>query len=85
MIKFLHSRTTSKKLLTLTLFYLVIISAVSIIAGFFFRSEAIFLRLIETAHALAGITIGFYMWKAKHENIHKYNDPCNLLDGSVVE
>lgn len=79
-IEKLNHYQTTKKLLWLTLIFLFIISAISVVAGFLIRSENIFIRLIEAAHALAAVTVGFYVWKSKNENLHKYGQALPAVD-----
>lgn len=63
---------TSKLLLRIVLSACAVLAFVTIIATFLLKDTAPLVVLIEKAFLLAQIAVGFYFWKAKAENLHKY-------------
>lgn len=62
----------SKKLLCIVWILIVILLPVSIAATFICNDTALLREYIIGAFALASVSHGFYYWKAKNENLHKY-------------
>ena len=71
---------TSKLLLWLLLSGLGIITLFAIIFSFSFKDASPLIALIEKAYPLASIAVGFYYWKAKNENLHKYKQDNKIGD-----
>ena len=63
---------TSKLLLWLLLVGCGITLLTTIVYVFITADSAPLVTLIERLFALASIAVGFYYWKAKAENLHKY-------------
>ena len=64
---------TSKLLLWLLLSGCGAVSVSTIIYTFIASDSAPLVTLIDKLFVLASIAVGFYYWKAKAENLHKYN------------
>lgn len=64
---------TSKVLLIIALIIVIIISVVAVVATFVLQSMDALGYLITGAFGLCSTAYGFYYWKAKAENLHKYN------------
>lgn len=64
---------TSKLLLWVLLSGLGIIAIVTIVYSFLCKESDPLVTLIDGVTKLATIAVGFYYWKAKNENLHKYN------------
>ena len=63
---------TSKLLLWLLLSGCGVVIVATLIYCFITSDSAPLVTLIERLFALASIAVGFYYWKAKAENLHKY-------------
>ena len=63
---------TSKVLLIVSDILVGIITIVSILSVFLLRDTGPLQVLIPSAFSLAGVSHGFYYWKAKAENLHKF-------------
>ena len=63
---------TSKLLLLVLLSGLGIITIVTIVYSFLCKESDPLVTLIEGVTKLTTIAVGFYYWKAKNENLHKY-------------
>ena len=71
---------TSKLLLRIVLSACAVLTVVTIIVTFLFKDTAPLVVLIEKAFLLAQIAVGFYFWKAKAENLHKYKQDDKIGD-----
>ena len=63
---------TSKLLLWLLLGGLGTITVCSLVYSFLLQDASPLVALIESITKLTTIAVGFYYWKAKAENLHKY-------------
>ena len=68
---------TSKIILVAIMSYIILLTPIIIGLAFEGYIEPI-VRLIEGTFALATIAVGFYYWKAKAENLHKYKQDDNI-------
>ena len=73
-------RETSKLLLWLLLSGLGIISIAVLIFSFLLQEPSPLIALIESVSKLTTIAVGFYYWKAKAENLHKYKQDDKIGD-----
>ena len=64
---------TSKLLLIIAIIFVIIICVVGSIATFVLQDPAPLEYMIGGSFTLASTAYGFYYWKAKAENLHKYN------------
>lgn len=71
---------TSKLLLRVVLSACVVVAVVTFIVTFWLRDTAPLVTLIEKVFLLAQIAVGFYFWKAKAENLHKYKQDDKIGD-----
>ena len=71
---------TSKLLLWMLLSGLGLISVSAIIYSFFLQDSSPLIALIESISKLSTIAVGFYFWKAKAENLHKYKQDDKIGD-----
>lgn len=62
----------SKKLLYLIWILIISLLPVSIVATFVLEDTSLLREYILGAFTLASVSHGFYYWKAKNENLHKY-------------
>lgn len=65
-------KETSKTLLWVLISGLAVITVSAIVASFLFANTDPLIALIENVTKLVSIAVGFYYWKAKNENLHKY-------------
>ena len=65
-------RETSKTLLWVLIGGLGVITVSAIVASFLLQTTDPLISLIENVTKLVSIAVGFYYWKAKNENLHKY-------------
>jgi L-asparagine transporter-like permease len=73
-------RETSKTLLWVLINGLCVIAICSIIASFLLQDTSPLITLIECVTRLTSIAVGFYFWKSKNENLHKYNQDHKIGD-----
>lgn len=71
---------TSKLLLWVLLAGLGIISITAITFSFLLQESSPLISLIESTTKLTTIAVGFYFWKAKAENLHKYKQDDKIGD-----
>lgn len=62
---------TSKLILRVLSIYITILTPFVVALAFMGQVEPL-VRTIEGTFALTSIAVGFYYWKAKCENLHKY-------------
>lgn len=62
----------SKVILLILLVYITLLTPFAIYLAILGTIEPL-VRCIEGAFALTTISVGFYYWKAKAENLHKYH------------
>lgn len=62
----------SKKLLYLVWLLIFTLLPVSIVATFVCNDVSLLREYVLGAFGLASVSHGFYYWKAKNENLHKY-------------
>ena len=65
-------RESSKTLLWVIFSGLGAVTVSAIVASFLLHDTSPLITLIECLTKLASIAVGFYSWKAKNENLHKY-------------
>jgi len=73
-------KETSKTLLLVLLSGLGITSVATIVFSFLFADPSPLVVLIESICKLTSIAVGFYYWKAKNENLHKYKQDHKIGD-----
>ena len=73
---------TSKLLLWLLLGGLGTITIIAITFSFLFAESSPLVALIEHVSKLVTIAVGFYYWKAKNENLHKYKQDNKIGDNT---
>lgn len=73
-------RETSKTLLWVLINGLSVIAISSIVATFLLQDTSPLITLIECVTRLTSIAVGFYFWKSKNENLHKYNQDHKIGD-----
>lgn len=71
---------TSKLLLWLLLSGLGTITLTAITFSYLFKDASPLVALIENVSKLVTIAVGFYYWKAKNENLHKYKQDNKIGD-----
>lgn len=72
-------KDTSKIILILLSIYIGMLTPFVLVIALFGYYEPL-TRMIEGTFALTSIAVGFYYWKAKCENLHKYkqDDKINI-------
>lgn len=73
-------RETSKTLLLVLLSGLGIVTVMSIVYSYLFADASPLVTSIESISKLASVAVGFYYWKAKNENLHKYKQDEKIGD-----
>lgn len=71
MLKNLKNAEWSKKILIVILLLIIFCGLASLIAVFCGLSDPL-MAFVTGIMALANVAVGFYYWKAKHENMRKY-------------
>lgn len=67
-------KETSKQLLKITVAMVVMLTIATVVAVFVLGDTSPLAYLIPSVFGLASTTVGFYLWKAKNENIAKYGN-----------
>lgn len=75
-----RSKETSKILLRVLLVMCGVVSVSTLVYTFIAHDSMPLVTLIERLFALASIAVGFYYWKAKNENLHKYKQDHKIGD-----
>jgi len=75
-----RSKETSKILLWLLLSMCGVLIVNTLIYIYITHDSTPLVTLIERLFALASIAVGFYFWKAKNENLHKYKQDHKIGD-----
>ncbi len=70
-MKRIMKKDTSKIILIMLSMYIAFLTPFVLVIALFGYYEP-FVRLIEGTFALTSIAVGFYYWKAKAENMHKF-------------
>lgn len=71
---------TSKLLLWLLLSACGVVVALSLVLIFIYQDLAPLITLITCIFSTTDIAVGFYFWKAKNENLHKYKQDDKIGD-----
>ncbi len=71
---------TSKLLLWVLLSGLGIITICTLVYTFCWSDSSPLVTLIDGITKLSTIAVGFYFWKAKNENLHKYKQDSKIGD-----
>ena len=69
--------STSKVILVIILLYIALLTPPALYIAYN-GNTAPLECMIQGAFALATISVGFYYWKAKAENLHKYKQDDNI-------
>lgn len=69
--------TASKVILIVLLVFIALLTPPSIMLAFNGISEPL-TELVRGTFVLASVAVGFYYWKAKAENMHKYKQDSNI-------
>lgn len=69
---------TSKLLLAILLSVLGVLLPIIIVYTFLAHDSAPLITYIDGAMKLTTIAVGFYYWKAKNENLHKYKQDSKI-------
>ncbi len=76
---------TSKLLLWVLLSGLGVITVCTLIYTFLVSDSSPLVTLIEAISKLTTIAVGFYYWKAKNENLHKYKQDNKIGNTDIGE
>lgn len=75
MVRFIKKLTGSeatKRLLRYTMLLITCVTISTIVESIIFQDLSPLMTLIDKSYEFAMIVAGFYIWKAKNENLHKY-------------
>lgn len=75
MVRFIKKLTGSeatKRLLRYTMLLITCVTISTIVESIIFQDLSPLITLIDKSYEFAMIVAGFYIWKAKNENLHKY-------------
>ena len=75
----------SKRLLVFALLVVVALFPVVVVATFVLKSPTMLEQYTIGAFGLASVAYGFYYWKAKNENLHKYAKKDSEAEIGAVE
>lgn len=80
MLRNFARKQTTKKLLTLTMFIVFLVTICTIIEVIILQDATPLVSLIDKSFEFAMVVAGFYLWKAKNENLHKYKQDDKIGD-----
>ena len=73
-IKKFRKLETTKRLLRMCMMCSTVVMISAIIYSYINNANDVFITVIEKCFELSAICVGFYVWKAKNENIRKYKE-----------
>ena len=79
MFKKLKNYEMSKRILYVLGYIIAVLFPFVLIVSLVTGDVAPLTRYVEGMFALASVSVGFYYWKAKNENLHKYRDEDSTL------
>ena len=79
-IKRLTGSEATKRLLRYTMLLITIVTVCTLVESIVFQDVAPLDILIDKSFEFAMVVAGFYIWKAKNENLHKYKQDTNIGD-----
>lgn len=79
------SKEMSKRLLIILVGLVIILLPISFIATLIIGSGEILSQYVIGAFSLASVAVGFYFWKAKNENLHKYATKYSDCESNYIE
>lgn len=79
-IKRLTGSEATKRLLRYTMLLITCVSISTIVETIIFHDLTPLITLIDKSFEFAMIVAGFYIWKAKNENLHKYKADDKIGD-----
>lgn len=80
MVRKFKEKDTTKRLLNATMSIVVFVTICTIILSVILHDATPLVTLIEKSFEFAMVVAGFYLWKAKNENLHKYNQDNKIGD-----
>lgn len=79
-IKILTGSEATKRLLRYTMLLLTCVSVCTLVETIVFQDLTPLDTLIDKSFEFAMVVSGFYIWKAKNENLHKYKQDNKIGD-----
>ena len=83
MVRFIKKLTGSeatKRLLRYTMLLITCVTISTIVESIIYQDLTPLMTLIDKSYEFAMIVAGFYIWKAKNENLHKYKRDNKIGD-----
>lgn len=80
MVRKFKEKDTTKRLLNATMLIVVCVTICTLVLSIILHDATPLVTLIEKSFEFAMIVAGFYLWKAKNENLHKYNQDNKIGD-----
>lgn len=80
MVRKFKEKDTTKRLLNATMLIVVFVTICTLILSAILHDATPLVTLIEKSFEFAMVVAGFYLWKAKNENLHKYNQDNKIGD-----
>lgn len=74
------NKQTTKKLLTVTMCIVIVVTICTLIEVLVLHDATPLVSLIDKSFEFAMVVAGFYLWKAKNENLHKYKQDDKIGD-----
>ena len=79
-IKKFRKLETTKRLLRMCMVCSTFVMISGIIYSYLYNSSDVFVTIIDKSFELSAICVGFYVWKAKNENMRKYKEGSETED-----
>lgn len=80
MLKEWNKKQTTKKLLLITMLLVLVVTVCTLIEAIILQDATPLVTLVEKSFEFAMVVAGFYLWKAKNENLHKYKMDSKIGD-----
>lgn len=80
MVRKFREKDTTKRLLNATMLIVVCVTICTLVLSVILHDATPLVTLIEKSFEFAMVVAGFYLWKAKNENLHKYNQDNKIGD-----
>ncbi len=80
MVRKFKEKDTTKRLLNATMLIVVFVTICTLVLSVILHDATPLVTLIEKSFEFAMVVAGFYLWKAKNENLHKYNQDNKIGD-----
>lgn len=79
MFRKLKNMEMSKRILYVLGYLIAVLLPLVVVVSLVTKDASALSQYVVGVFALASVAVGFYYWKAKNENLHKYKDEDSFL------